>query len=714
MKFVLCVLLLVLSQLVSSDTVIIGAPQTFTAYSKVIFEIKYVTQKNPLIAGERISIQLPPFWQRPSPEPAPSGFPPVSVRFSHPETSGKLSVSTTGIDGYSSTVGISVINIDILSSENWFLDDTITVTVGAEPVADKGIRVTFYSGEQRLFYARCRTNAIKSCASGNQFQTITVQPRKAKKILAVTGSRLRSFDSAYVKIALLDEYNNRDFNYFGPVQLYSSGGQKLWEGTAEQGLSLARVMPGSSKIDSFKITTNDGLTRWTNPFEITTKDSLRIWWGDPHTHAIYSGHGRGYIQDLLEYAQHSSLLDFVAYTDHDWIDSLSFNEATKAINAAHRDHSFAALHGMEWTSRIVSPASGHGHLAVISPSDVPVSRMTVTTLSRPDQVFDMAKRHNYLVSVNHPVGTYAFDWNYYNKNVIRNVEMVSDGSLNISDRNNENLNIGYSGTAVKDLVRQGYQLGFLGVSDNHQSQPGIYSADVTRRSGLTAVIAEDLTRQQIVKQLIARHNYTTTGARIIIDVRSGNYRMGNIIGMQPGEGEKIIPLSIHVVGTSKISTVDIMKDGQSIYRFDNISTNVFDTVFSHRISALPTSYYIRVAQADGEKAWSSPIWYEVEGINTSSQTENSNSSFNVSTKRLDDRLFEIFVSIPRSTTLTVDVYDILGRKVSTIASDFFTSGPHTFYWRKDGRDGAPLANGMYLLRLRTEYAHRTEKLLILR
>jgi hypothetical protein len=714
MKLAMSGLLLLLSQVVLSDKVIIGTPQSYSAFSKIIFEIKYVTQSRPLITGERISIQIPPFWQRPALDPVPAGSPPVSVRFSHPNTNGRLSISTTGIDGYSSIVGISVINIDILSSENGFADDTITITIGAEPVAEKGIRVTYYSGEQRLFYSRCLTNDIKSCANGKQFQTITVQPKKAKRIFAVTGSRLRSFDTAVVKIAMLDEYNNRDINYSGKILLFTSSGIKIWEGDAELGLCVARVLPGSAVIDSFKVTTEDGLIRWTNPFEINSNDSLRIWWGDPHTHTIYSGHGRGYINDLLEYAQNTSLLDFVAYTEHDWIDLASYVESSNAINIAHRDHSFAALHGLEWTSRMLAPATGYGHLGIISSNEKPIPMTIVNGFSRPDQIFDMSIRNNYLVTINHPVGNTPFDWTYYSKPVMKNVEMVSDGTLGLPDRNNEIIAEGFPGMAVRDIIKQGFQLGFFGVSDNHQSQPGIYSADVTKRSGLTAVFAEELTRQQLVKSMISRHNYTTTGARILLDVRYNRSRMGDIIKVPSIDVIKSIKFSVRIVGTSRISSIELIKDGQSMDQYSNFKSNVVDTVFFDRVTSLPTSYYIRVVQADGEKAWSSPIWFEQDGITTPSQCEALHSTFKVATKEMGDRLYEITVNASKSTNLTMDVYDILGRKVSSIVSEFITSGEKTYYWRKVGNDGSMLATGMYMLSLKTDFSHRVEKLLILR
>ena len=60
------------------------------------------------------------------------------------------------------------------------------------------------------------------------------------------------------------------------------------------------------------------------------------------------------------------------------------------------------------------------------------------------------------------------------------------------------------------------------------------------------------------------------------------------------------------------------------------------------------------------------------------------------------------------------VYDLLGRKVATIAEGVRPAGWHTAQW--DGRDdaGKPVASGIYLYRLQTGQFIQTRKMLLVR
>ncbi len=63
---------------------------------------------------------------------------------------------------------------------------------------------------------------------------------------------------------------------------------------------------------------------------------------------------------------------------------------------------------------------------------------------------------------------------------------------------------------------------------------------------------------------------------------------------------------------------------------------------------------------------------------------------------------------------TLEVFDLLGRRVRVLHDGETEAGPHTATW--DGRDasGRPVANGVYLARLRTADASATRRLVVLR
>ncbi len=57
--------------------------------------------------------------------------------------------------------------------------------------------------------------------------------------------------------------------------------------------------------------------------------------------------------------------------------------------------------------------------------------------------------------------------------------------------------------------------------------------------------------------------------------------------------------------------------------------------------------------------------------------------------------------LPQPGPLDVGVYDVSGRRVATLASGAASAGVRTLLWDGRGRDGAPLAAGVYLVRART-------------
>ena len=55
-------------------------------------------------------------------------------------------------------------------------------------------------------------------------------------------------------------------------------------------------------------------------------------------------------------------------------------------------------------------------------------------------------------------------------------------------------------------------------------------------------------------------------------------------------------------------------------------------------------------------------------------------------------------------TVTLDVYDVLGRHVATLAAGRLAAGAHTATWNGRDRRGAPAAAGLYVVRLRADGA----------
>ena len=71
-------------------------------------------------------------------------------------------------------------------------------------------------------------------------------------------------------------------------------------------------------------------------------------------------------------------------------------------------------------------------------------------------------------------------------------------------------------------------------------------------------------------------------------------------------------------------------------------------------------------------------------------------------------------ALTRDATLRLDIYDAAGRRVRTVAADFFEAGQHRIHW--DGLDaqGRPPSAGIYFARLVGEKIAGTCRLTVLR
>jgi hypothetical protein len=66
-------------------------------------------------------------------------------------------------------------------------------------------------------------------------------------------------------------------------------------------------------------------------------------------------------------------------------------------------------------------------------------------------------------------------------------------------------------------------------------------------------------------------------------------------------------------------------------------------------------------------------------------------------------------SIPKTTAVTLAIYNSLGQEITTLVSDRLSPGKYTFNW-----DAANLASGVYIYRLETAEFIKSKKMLLLR
>ncbi len=69
-------------------------------------------------------------------------------------------------------------------------------------------------------------------------------------------------------------------------------------------------------------------------------------------------------------------------------------------------------------------------------------------------------------------------------------------------------------------------------------------------------------------------------------------------------------LTVHIIGTAPIAQIDVIKNNKYVHQLKPQKNDVFFEYLDNAIETGESYYYVRAEQADGQLAWSSPIWVQ--------------------------------------------------------------------------------------------------------
>ncbi|MGZ7078705.1 MAG: CehA/McbA family metallohydrolase, partial [Thermoanaerobaculia bacterium] len=363
------------------------------------------------------------------------------------------------------------------------------------------------------------------------------------------------------------------------------------------------------------------------PRTATTSDGkYHIYFGDPHSHSILSDAKTGWPDQLLSLERDHLGLDFGVVSDHaemGKLQSAEFAEVQLIAESFSEAGRFISLSGWEWTA---GPAFGH---RVIVFRDKPVAPLSFATPAGAtiEQLYAHVRGHDAVMSPHH---TGHATWGRWNPNATfdealePNFEIASWHGRNEYYGNPHEGRRQVPGHQYHDALRRGRHVGAMAASDTHHLTPG--------EGGITAVLAARLDRDSIFDAISHRRNYATTGARIVLEFTANGAPMGSRI-----TSSGPVEMSVRVEGTAAIDRIEIVRnllDSWAAVRLEQnpngpdgvymlydpadpqggtriTSSDTSRMRFSARDAVFApgeTSYYVRVTQADGQQAWSSPIW----------------------------------------------------------------------------------------------------------
>ena len=336
-------------------------------------------------------------------------------------------------------------------------------------------------------------------------------------------------------------------------------------------------------------------------------ETLYLLFGELHEHSDISICNRCGDQSLDENYQcrrDLNRLDFVAMTDHGYnIVPHLWNYSAKQVRANYDPGRLVTFLGEEWTSSFEDydeerPWGYYGHRNLIFADPYFPKWWTAYNGDSPADLWrELRAMRADFVQIPHQLadsGNVPVDWNYVDEEAQPVAEIFQTrGSYEHLDApRHARTATGVRGNYLQDAWARGVRIGVIASPDHGGGL------------GKAAVWAREKSRSAILEAIRARRTFGTTAARIRMDFRVNGHLMGEAI--PSGEGPVAVVAEVEAAGP--LAKVEICRNNEFIYATSPAGARAsIDFVDRDPVEG-NSYYYLRVTQADGEIAWSSPVW----------------------------------------------------------------------------------------------------------
>lgn len=526
---------------------------------------------------------------------------------------------------------------------------TVTITAGELEEGDRLV-VVYGAGSEKTYVpeiamdveatVQVKTGALKRWREIDRSPVLTVTPLAPVKLLSAV-----DYEAKQLRLSLLDEYGNLCTQTAGTAEasmlsenmdVVYRASTPVTDGRAQFALPAldGRYFIIRSRVPELHLHSR-------TPYVLTDH---RVFFGDPHLHTKCSDALFAVDPvDVYAYARDAALLDFAVVADH--AEFVIFNtyltrylirdignswRYLKRITNLADDLGFPTLVAFESTiSGYQHPRDGH-HNVYYRNDDGPLyvyDKWTpqATHISSTQDLCEKldAAGEEALVIPHHTLrpDILGSDFAYYHPERMRLVEIYSQHGCNESP-DCPRTSYGHLldpeglGSVQRAIGPLSYRMGFIGGSDNHTGHPAgsgmedtVLSFPETYPGGLTAVIADELTRETLWDALYRRSVYATTGERIYLEFFINDRPMGSELVDQ-----QQVSLAARAIGVQNIAKAEIVKYSAS-RGWETILTQkphspFWSTARDDSLFRENSLYYLRVTQNNGAMAWSSPIWVD--------------------------------------------------------------------------------------------------------
>lgn len=434
----------------------------------------------------------------------------------------------------------------------------------------------------------------------------------------VASSTVSKREQIKLTIRAEDKFGNLAPNYNGTIKISSEVGDLIEtiKLKPENGgvISIRIPPPKKSGIFRFRIT-DDHFTTRSNPVAIgNTVYATNIYFGDLHGHSKESD-GHGSPKEFYEYCRDVAALDICVLTDHGFmISDKAWSEIVKVTDQFYEPGKFVTFRAYEWSG--LSDVGGDHNVYF---------RSTRSLIYRSRSYYDYRNQQTYhgpKPQLNFIEDLYSALRKDFKKGEVLTIPHYGGRAANskwhapqleplieIFSEHQRSHKWAY------DFIQRGYHLGFIGSSDNHTGRPGygfLHNPLLKKRpveigSALAAVLADNLTRDDVFDSLLKRQVYATTGDRILLSFKADNVHMGDKIYKTTS------PIfTLHAEGTEPIKKIEIYKNGKIVHTTNGTKVSASLTWIDRTLLKRNgrAVYWARVIQENNEEAIASPIiWF---------------------------------------------------------------------------------------------------------
>jgi hypothetical protein len=335
------------------------------------------------------------------------------------------------------------------------------------------------------------------------------------------------------------------------------------------------------------------------------RDGRTTLFGDIHQHSAHSD-GCGTADEPYLRARWVYGDDFGALTDHESFIGKRVGPGEWAYLSAVADRhdepgAFATLIAYEWTGRM-HPGPGHKVVylppsggRIVSRDDVPEGHALLAAVKAQGGF-----------AVPHHVGWTGADEAAHDPEAQPVFEICSCHGCYLHEAHPLGARGDLRDQMVEAVLRRGKRFGFIACSDGHGL---LYHHGVARkrdpfRCGLTAVQAKERTRAAILEAIRERRCYATSGVPILLDLRADGAPMGSEVVVDG-------PARLRAEARCASSIASLALIGPAGVIASETTEGALEAELEAELDVQSDAswVYARVEQADGEMAWSSPIFF---------------------------------------------------------------------------------------------------------